>query len=449
MQINYPAAAGGRKIIVRIAVVFTVVILILTFLSKTIDGMLLPTVSCEKPQNGVLDKTIAATGRLAAMDVEKLYSKGQWRIAEIPAAKGSEVAAGDILALVEPGSLALLKEKEELELTRLRNDLQNYVESFSLADSKDSEASAEAALEALNEALENEKIITGLYNNGAAAKTEADAAARKRRELQYAYEREVRKLSELKEQNSLKQSQYLRTVAEKQREIELREKEIAESEGEGRLEAGNYLSNINGTIKNIYIEEGDEISAGKLMFEIIPGESRYAVCWDLNEIRGKDVQTGDAVVLSFSGNFHGTLQGCVDTMEYVPEQKLYRLTSFIDKGKLEEIGGNSNEEHKSKIRLGKYEGLEVEANIIKESEVYDIIVPSSAVQGIEGESCIFILGQRNGPLGREYYADKVEVTVEDRDDFYSAVSSPSLNSDMDIIIGSTKPLSDGGRVKLR
>ncbi|MEN6316844.1 MAG: efflux RND transporter periplasmic adaptor subunit [Clostridiaceae bacterium] len=449
MQINYPAAAGSKKIIIRIAAVFTVVILILTFLSKTIDSMLLPAVSCEKPQNGVLDKGITANGRLAAMDVEKLCAGGQWKIAEIPVARGNEVAAGDILAVVDSGSLAILNEKAELELTRLKNSLKNYVESYSLTDPKDNEEFVRAAWEALNEAMENEKTMTELYNNGAAAKAEADTAARKRRELQRAYEREAGKLSELKEQNSLKQNQYLRTVAEKQREIELKEKEIAGSAGAGCLKDGKYLSNINGIIKSIYIEEGDEISAGKLMFEIIPEDSRYAVCWELNEVRGRDAQAGDAVVLSFSEYFRGMLQGIVDTAEYVPEQKLYRLTSFIDKGKLQEIGRNSNEELKSGIKPGKFEGLEVEANIIKESKVYDIIIPSYAVQGTGAETYIFILGQRNGPLGGEYYADKAEVTVEDKDDFYSAVSSPSLNSEMDIIVSSTKPLLDGGRVKLR
>lgn len=268
--------------------------------------MLLPTVQSEKPQSGVLDKTITATGTVAAMDVEKIYSGGQWKIAEIPVTKGSEVAAGDILAVVDSGSLALLTEKADLKLTRLRNGLQNYVESFSLTDLKDSEASVEAAQEALDESLVNEKSLEELYNSGAIAKTEADAAARKRKELQNAYEREVRRLSELKKENSLKQSQYLRTVAEKEREIKIREEEIAESTGSGRLKAGNYPSKINGIIKSICIEEGDELSAGGLMFEIIPEDSRYAVCWDLNEIRGEDVQTGDEVVLSFSGNFHGT-----------------------------------------------------------------------------------------------------------------------------------------------
>lgn len=448
MHIGYSGIVKSKKMVIRIALVFTAVIFILTFLSRTIDGMLLPLVQVEKPHNGKLDKGIMVNGELNAMDVVEIYAKGQWTIVEVVVKNGSKVVEGDVLAVVDSSRQDIENKKAGLELTRLKNSLEDYIDGFSLTNLKDYEVDVEKAQDELNAYVKNEKILIELYNSGAAAKTELEDAVKKRKDLQYDYERKARNLSEIKRQNSLKHRQYIRTVAEKQQEIELKEMEIAIS-GEEDLIEGKLIAKTSGTIKSISIEEGAEIPAGKLMFEIIPDESKYAVCWKLNGLQAEVTQQGDAAVFDFKENLYDMFEGVVEMKEYVPDQKLYKFTSFVDIAELDKNNRATDNEDKSEERSGVYEGLEVEVNIIKESQKHDIIIPSSAVQGIGKDSYIFILGERAGPLGREYYADKVEVMVDDEDDFNLAVSSTSLNREIEIITSSTKPLSDGERVKLR
>ena len=78
-----------------------------------------------------------------------------------------------------------------------------------------------------------------------------------------------------------------------------------------------------------------------------------------------------------------------------------------------------------------------------------MLVPNSSVTKEGGKACVYVLKTKDGIMGEENYVQKVEVTVDEADDFNSALSGGGITEDDKIVTFSSKPLSDKIQVKLR
>jgi hypothetical protein len=85
------------------------------------------------------------------------------------------------------------------------------------------------------------------------------------------------------------------------------------------------------------------------------------------------------------------------------------------------------------------------ADIKKSIGSYNVLVPNSVVGQDNYGFFVYVLKEREGPLGNEFYIERVSVSIGDSDNTKTAVLSGIYDSDK-VISESDKQLSDGSPV---
>lgn len=127
-----------KKIIGKIAVIFLIVVLLLTFFSKTINNLLLAEVECTSPYSGTLDKGSDEMGTISK-ESASIYSRGNWKIEKLNVTAGSYVKIGDVLAVIDQKKAEMNHMNLKLDVMRTENSLENYKDSFSASGMKKSD----------------------------------------------------------------------------------------------------------------------------------------------------------------------------------------------------------------------------------------------------------------------------------------------------------------------
>ncbi|MBO5032089.1 MAG: biotin/lipoyl-binding protein [Lachnospiraceae bacterium] len=83
-----------------------------------------------------------------------------------------------------------------------------------------------------------------------------------------------------------------------------------------------------------------------------------------------------------------------------------------------------------------------------QGEQHSLTVPVEAVYEESGTFYIYILNEKTGILGNEYYAEKIKVQIADRNDKYAAVSEGTISEDTQVIIFSSEELKQGANIKI-
>jgi len=81
----------------------------------------------------------------------------------------------------------------------------------------------------------------------------------------------------------------------------------------------------------------------------------------------------------------------------------------------------------------------------KQTEVYETIVPNEAVTREATGSFVWVIRNRQGALGMEYYSIKVKVLIADMDDYYTAISK-GMEFLEPVAVSYNKNLTTNGRV---
>ncbi|QYR23475.1 efflux RND transporter periplasmic adaptor subunit [Paenibacillus sp. sptzw28] len=103
---------------------FFAILLVLTFLSNTIQGMSLPKVTVSKPEMGGLDLTVSGEGFLQPAHTAQLYAEGEWKVDKVLKRKNDRVNRGDPLVTFDTASTerTLLDEETRYEQLKLQLD---------------------------------------------------------------------------------------------------------------------------------------------------------------------------------------------------------------------------------------------------------------------------------------------------------------------------------------
>ena len=92
------------------AIVFLVVLLLLTFFSNTIMNHSLPEVATQMVTDGTITAKVRGTGTVAAKGSHKVKAKANETIGRVMVKAGQEVSAGDVLFVLGPGDSDQLEE---------------------------------------------------------------------------------------------------------------------------------------------------------------------------------------------------------------------------------------------------------------------------------------------------------------------------------------------------
>jgi hypothetical protein len=92
-------------------------------------------------------------------------------------------------------------------------------------------------------------------------------------------------------------------------------------------------------------------------------------------------------------------------------------------------------------------GTSVTAQRTVQGDLQTLIIPIDAIHEENNATYLYILNEKSGILGSEYYVEKIKVQVSDKNDTYAAIESGVISSDTEVIIYSSKELEQGEVVR--
>lgn len=153
-----------KKLIKKVATIFIVVLLLLTFFSNTIMNYSLPEVATEPVSSGAVSNKVRGQGTVETNSENDVTVSGNRKIKEVKVAVGDEVKKGDVLFTFEDGVNTELDEAEKnlesLELSYAKSLLKmapDYTEdNISIKDAKED---LKKAIDAQEKAQKNDKAL--------------------------------------------------------------------------------------------------------------------------------------------------------------------------------------------------------------------------------------------------------------------------------------------------
>ncbi len=361
MNIDYNKEAARKKLIIKISVVFFVVLLLLTFLSNTINNFSLPRVKTEIPSKGALNIYVSAVGNIEAKEVVKKYSKSSREVLKVYAKVGSEVKKGDPIMELDKEDLQSALEQELIQLQKLKLAYKKFMGS-----------------------------ITGQK------KTEDMEIDIKNYELDI-------KLQQIKVNNI--------------------KKELAEDIV--------IVAPCNGIIKDIGFERGTFTNSGTALFSIVDVSKGLQFRASVNNESLMRLKQNDLAKITLNSS-NRTYEGRIVEMKENSQVSLAK--DIIISLPQEDITVNEI-------------GAVGEVRVDITSDNYEYLVPNSAI-GDDGKKFVYILKEKKGTLGNEYYARKSYVNVKDQDNTNSGILSGIEQNEQIIVSSNRSNLSDGCRVML-
>lgn len=433
---------GSRKKKIVIAFyVFLGFMWLCTVISKAVYASRLPIVSTESIGQKYVEHIVEVDGIVIAGDKIPVTALGGLRVEKLMVQTGDRVEEGDVIFTVDMDDLDDMMEEKQRAISRLQVQIDTLVYNEELARQKrereeqraredyDTIARSQDTLvgRATNEVSKiedkmseqnggetNEDLLEALQQ---AAYAEADAKGRRDDAIKEAGRR-VEDITAPDSQDATLEISRLE-LAGLQEEL-ARFREI--KDGEGRIYAKQ-----GGLITDIYINTGGRTSDSALMLladDNVPCRFKAV----LTQEQKKYVGLNDTISLKLDGS--GKEQELI--VNYVAES------------------GSASGSYEVYVDLPEGVGMPGLSGTMRHSEQGErhacCVTPGTVyAEGIR--NYVYVVKERQGILGKEYYAEQINVKVLDENDSFVAVEG-ALDSESLIISSSTKEVKNGDVVRL-
>ncbi|MCY6958813.1 efflux RND transporter periplasmic adaptor subunit [Clostridium brassicae] len=383
-----------NKIITILIVVFISIMVFCTYFSKTIKNMLLPEVNTVYIKPGTIGEGVEFKGIVQYENTHKIVSKPNWSIKEIKVKVNQDVKKGDVLASVDNDEITLNEKIQKVKIMKLENELKNLKNSPKPSKSKEGDESKTSLGKKDNPKSNDNRI----------------------KEVQFELETENMQYKEIRK---------------------------------GLTKDGNILSDIDGKIVSIgRLLENDDVSAavsagGTSLFEIASSKTNFSVRWTVASKEGEKYSIGDKINAfvpsgkkDSSGNIkEKKLSSSINQKKYIDQKEEYEFSADI----------------KDKVYIN--QGDKVTITTAESTKRYNNVIPKSCLNEDQGKSYIFLVKQRGGALGSEFYVEKVFVQLVAYDDQNCSIKpyagNDAIKDSYGIVSNTSKPLTENTEVKLQ
>jgi len=399
--------------------IFIAVMLFLTFFSKTINNLMLPRVKTAAPQEGNLIKELRADGIVEGKEVYSAYVKNSFKVEDIEVQVGEEVSNGQLLMVMDTKDL-------ERELYEEQTILAQKEIALALLRAEHERGIA-AARDDLDLKRRNAANMTRLYEIGAESAINLENAQADLRAAERAYWAALGRKSETLEGPDLE-------IQRAELDIQLQQSKIAAIQDE-LIFVSNVVAPSDGVITSLNCSKGSLSDPSKPLYVLTSRQGGFELKVTIDSSKADYFKPGDEVEVAVPSSEEELIKGKIRGITAASAEK----------------SGNGNNEQKDLIIDLASEALRggehAEIHIKKETKRYEMLIPNEAVRKDKNETCVFILHEKKGALGKEYYIQKVSIFCTDSDDSQTAVSSGLLGYEI-IVCSSDKTLLEGDRVKL-
>ncbi|MDI4649286.1 efflux RND transporter periplasmic adaptor subunit [Cohnella hashimotonis] len=418
------ATGAGQKLRQRrirmAAGVFAGLLVVLTLLGNTLLALTLPKVAVQPVQSGRVKAQYDGTAVVQPVETLSLPNPAGWKVKQVLAKEGDRVHQGQALVTYDDRDAREQIEAQQASLKKLQLQIallqQQYIQAAKDGDAADV-AGAKSALESADiDIVAQQQLIAGLQADMAEKGklvAPVDGIVKEVHALAgtagvsagpdvllassgHGYRFELRPPASLAETLAVgdKLEVQVQAQGEKQGKLQGEKQGDMQSEVQGkaqREEQGQMKGDMQG---------GDNQTVAGVVTEILQ---------DLPGLDGSGAgEEEDGAASSVPG---------------------YRIVVKLTDASIR--GGETVKVH-----------LEKEA-----SETDTMLVPSAAVHRDGDGTYVFVIEERQGPLGNAYYASRRSVSVKETGDGMSAVSGSLFEGDR-MIVESEEPLSEGERVRI-
>lgn len=334
-----------------------------------------------RADSGTLQRTVSATGALAAEDQVVLNTKVAGRLAELPVDLGSPVRAGDVVAVLDLTDFKLRVEEASTALAQARARLGVAFDGSADQMQPEKTALVRQARAVHEQARRSRERLSSLHQDGILSKSELDQADA---DFRVAEARVQEALEEVRSRQAL--------VGERRAAFRLAEQQLADA---------TLRAPFDGVVRERHLSIGAYLPVGAPVATIVrvhPLRLRLAV----PEREAGSVRAGQAVRLRMEGD------GQAEKM--AAEGTLVRLSPAVDEHTRTRLVEAEVPNEDGALRPGAF----ASAEIVVEAEQPAILVPATAVSTFAGVTKVFGISdgrvvEKRVRLGRRS-GEQIEVT---------------------------------------
>lgn len=442
---------------------------LLTFLSRAADSFTVPRVTTGKITGGSLEHKIVGEGALHPVSQSAVFAPPGYRILALHAEPGGRVAAGDKLAELDVTQMQSQLDAARAELQKL--NLSAAAGSVKTSGETDDSgiAAAELALERAHADFETAEREARLRVESASGDISAarralrelrdmdeasdmelaaarDAVRKQEQALEEAYLAEEKALeaarraiedaeSELKQEETKAAKSGETAAADSRRgaleqqaayvDIELARQKVTELES--LLETGGIvMADTGGVVIKINGGVG-ALTTGESLFVLSDSSAGVVFRASVSKDELKHIRRGDSCSIVLAGESRAVDAAIAGISPTANEDGSFDVTATLPEGNWEPGTGGK-------------------ITVTQKTESYSICVSNSAVRKDSDGNFVLVVREVKSVLGVQTVAERVSISVLERDNSRCAIEGPLDRSDL-IIVGGNRPISAGDRIR--
>ncbi len=458
-----------RKRIIAGLAIFMAFMWFCTLVSKSIYASKLPMVSTTRTDSKYIEHIVEAEGIVEAGAKLPVTVLSGLRVKELAVQAGDKVEEGDLLFTVDLEDMKRIMEEQELAASKVQLQIDAIIRNKELAQSQKEleEARAREDYDALA------RYQDTLVGRAAEDVAQAEEALDKLQAENRAHEGDWQKENgEAKTEEEMDAEWKARQEEEERLRQELQA--AAYAEADAKWNRDNIIKDAGRKVEDILQEEDVDATLAVYRTELSAVQEKLAEYKAVVEQEGRItspmggmvtdiyVQTGGRVPDTASFLLADDEVPCQFRVPLTKEQKSY--VNLNDDVKLEldgrkkidakvdyiEENENMPGSYTALLRLPEETGtpgLSGKLTCSKVGEKYPYCVSLLALHAENDRNFVYVVNEREGILGTEYYVEEINVSVVDKNDKLAAVEG-ALTDESRIIESSTKEIKKGDVVRL-
>ncbi len=442
----------NRKNLLKWFGMFFMAMLLFTVLSRASDSVNVARVSVSGLQNQIIVHEVRGTGKVLGTRETAVFAPGDQRVGRILVREGQTVQEGELLLVLEEDTILQRIEEKKTEIQEQK---------WKIEDLKSAaELNGEKKEQALKRAEENyETTVKNGEINLANARMELDVAEQK---LQIyfnsvAYDssrRDGSREQSLRDEIRSREEALVQLIMSTDQETQEAERALEDAKMDSasdsslstarselkelrrelkelqtlKKQGGEICSPVKGVVKSVSVSTGSStgVEAAMVLYET---EGDFRMTGSISAEDLTYVAAGDGIVLKGSSG-KNMEDGVVETIGEDETDPAVRIISVT-------------------VPAGTFSiGESVDFTVSKKSGPYRSCIPLSGLYAENNQNYVYVVDTENTVLGEVLTARKVSVTVTDKNEQTAALGEGTLSSDQKVIVGSSRLIEDGSRVRL-
>lgn len=458
-----------RKRIVAGLAVFMAFMWLCTLVSKSIYTSKLPMVSTTRTDSKYIEHIVEAEGIVEAGAKLPVTALSGLRVKELAVHAGDKVEEGDLLFTVDLEDMEQIMEEQELAAAKVQLEIDAIAHNKELAQSQ-RELEEARAREDYDALARYQDTLVGRAAEGVAQAEEAlEELQAQNREHEGDWKKEN---GESKTEEEMEAERQAREQEEERLKQELQA--AAYAEADAKWNRDNTIKDAGRKVEDILQEDNVDATLAVYRTELAAIQEKLASYKAIQEQEGKIessmsgmvtdvyVQTGGRVPDTASFLLADDEVPCQFRVPLTKEQKSY--VNLNDDVKLQMDGSkkmdatvdyieeneNMPGSYTALLRLPEetgMPGLSGKMTCSKVGDKYPVCVSLLALHAENDRNFVYVVNEREGILGTEYYVEEITVSVVDKNDKFAAIEG-AVNDESRIIESSTKEIKKGDVVRL-